>query len=99
MYNRYIPQDSFQPVEGNKAEPAGERPPHTNSEGAPFQALFERLSGGKNTGGLGGILKSLKLDSLDRGDILLLLIILYLFWESDDTELLITLGLLFLMGL
>ena len=96
MYNRYAPQDDFQPIH----EPESHEPPHASSgQSSPLQGLFERLGGSKNAGGITGILKSLKLDSLDRGDILLLLIILYLFWESDDTELLITLGLLFLMGL
>jgi len=96
MYNRYIPQDGFQPVE--QAAPGPERQSGRGGD-SPLQKLLEGLGGSKNAGGLSGIFKSLKLDSLDRGDILLLLIILYLFWESDDTELLITLGLLFLMGL
>ena len=49
---------------------------------------------------LGGVLKSLHLDDIDSGDILLVLILLFLFLESDDNlELVITLGLLLLFGL
>ena len=103
MYNRYVPREGFQPVEdpvsGPRAEQQQQQSRPSGGADSPIQKLFERLGGSKNAGGLTGIFKSLKLDSLDRGDVLLLLIILYLFWESDDTELLITLGLLFLMGL
>lgn len=49
--------------------------------------------------GLAGLLKGLKLEELDTGDILLLLILLFLFLEGDDLELIITLGLLLLLGL
>lgn len=58
---------------------------------------------GDLTGSLGGMLKGLtkqfSLQSLDTGDILLVLIILFLFLEGDNLELVITLGLLFLLGL
>ena len=49
--------------------------------------------------GLGGILKSLKLEELDTGDVLLLLILLFLFLDDreDNLELLITLGLMLLL--
>ena len=46
-----------------------------------------------------GLLKGLKLEGLDTGDVLLLLILLFLFLEGDDMELVITLGLLLLLGL
>ena len=49
--------------------------------------------------GLGKLLRGLKLDGLDTGDVLLLLILLFLFLEGDDMELVITLGLLLLLGL
>ena len=48
----------------------------------------------------GGLLKSFHSGGLDSGDILLVLILLFLFLESDDNlELVITLGLLLLFGL
>lgn len=53
---------------------------------------------GKERGGLSSLLKTLKLDDIDTGDILLLLIILYLLVEGDDLELVIALGLVLLMG-
>lgn len=56
------------------------------------------LFSGKERGGLSGLLKTLKLDDIDTGDILLLLIILYLLVEGDDLELVIALGLVLIMG-
>ncbi len=49
--------------------------------------------------GLGGLLKSLKLEELDTGDVLLLLILLFLFLDDreDNLELLITLGLMLIL--
>ncbi len=97
MYNRYLNQDEFQPV-----EPAAEGPPPSSSSGepkkGPLSDLLSRLGGKKNAGGLFGIFSGLKLDELDKGDILLILILLYLFWESEDEELLIILGLLLFTG-
>lgn len=49
--------------------------------------------------GLSGLLKTLHLDRFDSGDILLLLIMLYLMAEGDDLELVIALGLTLIMGL
>ena len=49
---------------------------------------------------LGGVLKHLPLERFDTGDILLMLIILFLYLEDgDNLELVITLGLLLLLGL
>lgn len=53
----------------------------------------------KKSGGLAGILKLLKLEDLDTGDVLLLLIMLFLFLEGDDMELVITLGLILILSL
>lgn len=57
------------------------------------------FSSGDGSGGLSGLLKALKLEDIDPGDILLLLIILFLLVEGDDLELVIALGLVLLMGL
>ena len=57
------------------------------------------FSSGEGSGGLSGLLKALKLEDIDPGDILLLLIILFLLVEGDDLELVIALGLVLLMGL
>ena len=57
------------------------------------------LSGEEKNAGIAGILKGFDLEDIDSGDILLLLIILLLFLEGDNTELVITLGLMLLLGL
>lgn len=58
---------------------------------------------GEVTGGLsqllGGLLNNFSFKGFDTGDILLVLIVLFLFLEGDNLELVITLGLLFLLGL
>lgn len=58
---------------------------------------------GEITGGLSqlldGVLKHFSLKDFDTGDILLVLIILFLYLEGDNLELVITLGLLLLLGL
>ena len=98
MYNRYIPEDvSYTPVEEHM--PSTGRPRSTPQGGgvrpAPFR-IPDFLSG---TEGLSGLLKKVHLDRLDSGDILLLLIALYLLAEGDEPELAIALGLTVLMGL
>lgn len=110
MYNRYIPGDvAYVPVEAEQEAPP---PPHDHafvsgaraiptSQGQrpPPCSLKGILPGGIGDT-VGGLLKSLNLDKLDSGDILLLLIILFLVLEGDDNwELVITLGILLLMGL
>ncbi len=58
---------------------------------------------GEITGGLGqlldGVMKHFSLENFDTGDILLVLIILFLYLEGDNLELVITLGLMLLLGL
>lgn len=50
-------------------------------------------------GGLSALLKGLKLEELDTGDVLLLLILLFLFLDDreNNLELLITLGLMLIL--
>ena len=67
--------------------------PFGNGEG--LSAIFSS----KELGSLSGLLKRLHLEDIDTGDILLLLIILYLLVEGDDLELVIALGLVLIMGL
>ena len=61
----------------------------------PRQEPWEQADEGK--GFLDKILKKLNLGDIDKGDILLLLILLFLFDQGEDEELLIALGLLFLL--
>lgn len=67
--------------------PIGETP----EESAPTPAREKK--------GPGGLLRYLKLEELDTGDALLLLILLFLFLDDreDNLELLITLGLMLIL--
>ena len=109
MYNRYLPQDiSFSPVEREPARSVGPEACRRNQSGVeglknlPFlngkEGLGALFSGGEGRG-ISGLLKALKLENIDAGDVLLLLIILFLLAEGDDLELVIALGLVLLMGL
>ena len=89
MYNRYIPTPGGY-TRVTEADGAGHRPPAEPAGEKAAQAKDSPLS---------GLLRSLKLEGLDTGDIVLLLILLLLFLEGEDTELLIALGLLLLLGL
>lgn len=101
MYNRYIPQDvSYTPVEGTApGRPGSHRPPFRFSDILGGKEGLSGLLGNREGGGLSGLLKSLHLENIDSGDVLLLLIMLYLLVEGDDLELVIALGLVLLMGL
>ena len=104
MYNRYLnhpsftampEQPEFSPPESTRAraqEPSG------GQESAAASPLLGEVTGGVSRL-LGGILKNFSLDNLDTGDILLVLIILFLYLEGDNLELVITLGLMLLLGL
>lgn len=106
MYNRYIPdggdytwvQTEYAPTGRQEPEPRGRK-------NTPFTDLFAgkgSLSGllsSREGAGLSGLLQSLHLENIDSGDILLLLIMLYLLIEGDELELVIALGLTLIMGL
>lgn len=101
MYNRYIPNDAqYERVFEPAPRPSGAPRPRSKTQSPPppppkGAGLPEGV-----TGRLGGLLKGFHLENLDSGDILLLLILLFVFLESDDNlELIITLGLLLVFGL
>ena len=114
MYNQYLdgsdfvlldPEPQAQPSGGHsqgRGRPgAGQshRPmPQPGSRPQPKNDLV-----GEITGGLGqlldGVLKHFSLENFDTGDILLVLIIPFLYLEGDNLELVITLGLMLLLGL
>lgn len=102
MYNRYIPSGtSYTRIleqDDILTAPAaqGQSQPHTAAPPPPAPPL---QSEEKKKSGLAALLKNLKLEDLDTGDLLLLLILLFLFLEGDDMELIITLGLLLVLGL
>lgn len=65
----------------------------------PVVPLSSEAASPSRKGGLSQLLKSLKLEELDTGDVLLLLILLFLFLDDreDNLELLITLGLMLIL--
>lgn len=92
------------PGQGNQSQhrPSG---PHPAGPPRPVQPMRSKNDLLKDvTGGLSqlldGVLKHFSLENFDTGDILLVLIILFLYLEDgDNLELVITLGLLLLLGL
>lgn len=105
MYNRYIPEGTEYariPEEEPGRAPHREAP-HRNggggSGGFDFGKLFSAFGQKENAGGLTGILKKLNLDGMDTGDILLMLIILLVFLDGDNLDLVIALGVMLLLGL
>lgn len=101
MYNRYIPgAGGYTRIPEEDAPPTHQAARGTHGPEAHTPPQAPAASGTEKTAGaLASLLKSLKLDQLDSGDVLLLLILLFLFMEGDDVELMITLGLLLLLGL
>jgi hypothetical protein len=89
VYNRYLPDAAaYEPI-----PPEG--PPHREEHRPPPPHGSQAGPGGP----LGGLLKGLRLEKLDRGDLLLALILLLLLVDSDDDlERILTLGLI-LFGL
>lgn len=87
MYNRYVRNDNgrYQRL-------------HTTAE---YRSSGEKRAESEPTakadGLLGGILSKLKLDEIDSGDLLLLVLLFLMFREGEDEELLIALGLLLIL--
>ena len=92
LYNRYIPYGSEYrriPGEDEESRPSRERPERDTTS----RRQRERSAS------LSALLKAVKLEKLDAGDTLLLLIILFLFLDGEDNwELIIALGLILLLG-
>ena len=102
MYSQFLSQGPFLPLPEDGAadngssfrqeEPAAPPPRQSHSDllGDVTGSLREVLS---------GVFKQFSLEKFDTGDILLVLILLFLFLEGDNLELVITLGLMLLLGL
>lgn len=116
MYNRYIPNGAqYHPVDpphqggghnghgGHSGGPSSGGNPNRRPGG--LGGLLNGLlqgSRGEDSGNqaIDSLLKSFHLESLDTGDILLALIVLFLILEDgDDLDLIITLGLMILFSL
>lgn len=111
MYNRYIRNDNGAytriPQEENKQaappppqEPKQqaqrEQPPHREPPPPPPSPPGGRTIDGL-TGFLRHLLDQLHLDRVDTGDLLLLVILFFLFKEDADEELLVALGLMLIL--
>ena len=111
MYNRYIRNDNGAytriPQEENKQaappppqEPKQqaqrEQPPHREPPPPPPSPPGGRTIDGL-TGFLRHLLDQLHLDRVDTGDLLLLVILFFLFKEDADEDLLVALGLLLIL--
>ena len=103
MYNRYVRSDTGiyhristedTPAPSHSGRDHQERSnasPTGHGASTPLSSLL-----GKN-GLFSGILGKLKLDEIDTGDLLLLVILFLLFRDGEDEELLIVLGLLLIL--
>lgn len=106
MYNRYVRNDTgaYQriPTQRSGSPPKHESTTRENEKppcGDPWQREGASPLGGLfgRDGLLSGILDKLKLNDLDTGDLLLLVILFLLFRDGGDEELLIALGLLLIL--
>ena len=104
MYDLYMPPHAtFHPVthgddpsqqEKNRFDQRANFKPHQKPPGSD---LLGDLTGGiKNF--LGSVFTGFSLENLDSGDILLLLIILFLYLEGANLDLVIALGIMLLLG-
>ena len=96
MYNRYLDHRELSEL---SPQPEPRRTQRAEDSGAPSLSA----SGGELAGSIsqliGGLTRHFSLSHLDTGDILLVLIILLLYLVGDNLELVITLGLMLLLGL
>jgi len=97
VYNHYIAKDTtFSRIPD--AEPKHEFREAGEKRENGFFSFFTKEKDEKNAG-ISGILKRLKLDDLDTGDILLFLILLFILLEGDNWELALILGLVLFLSL
>lgn len=97
MYNHYM-DGTFAPLSHPAASAkAPQKAPHRKAPVSHQSTLPDGI-GGSLSKLLGGLGKHGSISQLDTGDILLVLILLFLFLEGDNLELVITLGLVLLFG-
>ena len=94
MYSHYLHDDDWMVLDDQPAQ----EPPHSQPTPPANNAIFREVSGGLMQL-LDGLGKHFSLENIDTGDILLVLILLFLFLEGDNLELVITLGLMLLLGM
>ena len=104
MYDRYMPPNSsFRPVEhiipnGTIRLGTTDRSSYKQNQKPPNSDLLGELTGGIRDF-LGRVFEGFSFQNLDTSDILLLLIILFLYLEGDNLELVIALGVMLLLNL
>jgi hypothetical protein len=94
LYNHYINNDI---IFSRIPESEGHKENHTR-QNVNFFNFFKQDKSTKNAG-LSGILKRFKLEDIDTGDILLLLILVFILLEGDNWELALILGLVLFLSL
>ena len=101
MYDNFMPpHSSFRQLEFEdipQAEPTAQNTDCKQHEKPPGSDLLSDLTGGIRSF-LGNVFNGFSPESLDSGDILLLLIILFLYLEGDNLDLVIALGVMFLLS-
>ena len=102
MYNRYLPGDeTFAWTRAGEVS-EGRSAPGPSGSAPPGQGLLSGLSalwGGGEGQGPARLLRAAVPEGWDAGDLLLLLIVLYLLVEGEDLEPVLALGLVLLLGL
>lgn len=97
MYNHYIGKETtFSRIPDT--EPKHDYGAAGEKRENGFFSFFTKEKDEKNAG-LSGILKRLKLDDIDTGDILLFLILIFIVLEGDNWELALVLGLVLFLSL
>lgn len=94
MYSQYMDGNFFplgQPPSAQGPKNNTSEIPKYNQPQGEFMRSISQI--------FGGISKHFSVNQLDGGDILLVLIILFLLLEGDNLELVITLGVMLLLGL
>ena len=103
MYNRYIRNDNgaYTRIPQEEKHPGASPLPPEAKQQAQREQPPPPPPGGRTIDGLTGFLRHLldqfHLDRVDTGDLLLLVILFFLFKEDADEELLVALGLLLIL--
>lgn len=92
---KYTPADSGAQAHGGEQK--------KNFAGSDYRETKRNVAAanlmGDKSAGLKSLLKVLKLEDVDSGDLLLLLIVLLLLTDGDELDMVITLGLMLFLGL
>lgn len=96
MYNRYVRNDRGEYRRISMEQGHGEQPHYEKRGESDEHGARKDVTGG-NDGLISMVLSKLRLDHIDTGDLLLLVILFLLFRDGEDEELLIALGLLLIM--